>query len=226
MKKEHILAIIPARGGSKSIPRKNLLLLGGKPLIAWPIDLAKSIDRIERVIVSSDDDEIISIAKQYGAQAPFKRPLKLAGDDTPTLAVLRHCVRFLEKKEDYKADIILLLYPTAPFLKKERVEQALDLFEKTHCNSVISVVNDWGRFWRRVGKRYIPFYPVKRVNRQYYTPLYRENGAVYVSRYEVVMNMRKIVDERSVQFLIMEEAEIIDIDSLSDFSKATRYLSQ
>ena len=102
MKKNKIVAIIPARGGSKSIPRKNILLFKSKPLIAWPIELAKSIPLIDRVIVTTDDDEIIEIAGKYGAEVLFKRPIELAKDDTPTLPVIQHCVNLLEENEGYK----------------------------------------------------------------------------------------------------------------------------
>lgn len=222
VKKEKIIAIIIARGGSKSIPKKNVLPLHGKPLVAWPIDLAKSIKRIDRIIISTDNEEIMEIAKQYGAEVLFKRPAKLADDKTPTLPVIQHCIEYLEKNENYKPDIILLLYPTAPFLKKERIEEALDLFENTDCNSVISVVKDWGRFWRfnKNNKEYLPFYPEKRVNRQYYKPLYREDGAIYFSRYKVWMDMNKVVDGDKIEFLIMGEDENIDIDNPLDLLKA------
>ncbi len=219
-KKEKIIAIIIARGGSKSIPRKNVLPLHGKPLVAWPIDLAKSIKDIDRIIVSTDDDEIIDIARKYGAEILFKRPAKLSKDKTPTLPVLQHCIKYLEKNEDYKPDIILLLYPTSPFLKKERIMEALKLFKKTNCNSVISVIEDYGRFWKKEANGYKPFYPLKRVNRQYFKPLYRENGAIYFNRYKVLMKMDKIVDNKSVKFLIMKEEKNIDIDNPSDFKKA------
>jgi CMP-N-acetylneuraminic acid synthetase len=225
--KEKVVAIIIARGGSKSIPRKNVLLVGGKPLVAWPIDLAKSIPRIDRVIISTDDDEIMEIAQAHGAQAPFKRPDELSDDQTPTLPVLQHCIRYLEEKEGYKPDIILLLYPTAPFLKKERVEQALDFFEKTSCNSVISIVEDYGRFWRQDGDgAYKPLHPKERVNRQYYKPLYREDGAVYFSRYDIIMKQNKIVDDKNIQFLVMQENENIDIDNPSDLEKAEKLTSK
>ena len=218
--KEKIIAIIIARGGSKSIPRKNVLPLHGKPLVAWPIELAKSVKRIDRIIISTDDNEIMEIAKKYGAEAPFKRPPELAQDETPTLPVLQHCIKYLEEKENYKADIILLLYPTSPFLKKERVEEALDLFKNTKCNSVVSVVKDWGRFWKNKEDKYIPFYPNERVNRQYYQPLYREDGSVYFSRYKVFMEMKKAVDDNNIQFIIMEEGENIDIDNPKDLTMA------
>jgi len=224
MKKEKIIAIIIARGGSKSIIRKNVLPFKGKPLVAWPIDLAKSISRIDRVIVSTEDDEIMEVAKKYGAEIPFKRPMELAQDETPTLPVLQHCVKYLEEKENYKADIVLLLYPTSPLLQKARIEEALDLFEKTDCNSVVSVVKDWGRFWKLEEKenKYKVLYPLNRVNRQYYKPLYRENGAIYFMNYDVLMKMNKIVDDQNAEFVVMDEDENVDIDNPSDLLKTDK----
>ena len=221
--KEKVIAIIIARGGSKSIPRKNVLPLHGKPLVAWPIDLAKSVDRIDRVIITTDDDEIMQIAKDHGAEAPFKRPKELSTDEISTLPVLQHCIRYLEENEGYKPDVILLLYPTAPFLKKERVEQALDFFENTSCNSVISVVEDYGHFWKKENNTYKWFYPEKRLNRQYCVPLYKEDGAVYFSRYDVLINMNQLVDENNIQFLLMKEGENVDIDEPEDLVKAKKF---
>ncbi|MEK7462344.1 MAG: acylneuraminate cytidylyltransferase family protein [Patescibacteria group bacterium] len=221
-KGEKIVAIIIARGGSKSIPRKNVLPLHGKPLIAWPIDLAKSVVAIDRVIVSTDDDEITEIAKRYGAEVPFKRPAELADDVTPTLPVIRHCVEYLEKEEGYRPDIVLVFFPTAPFLKKERVEQALEKFEMTDCNSVISVVEDWGRFWslNEEKSKYTILHPKERVNRQYYKPLYKEDGAIYFSRRDVWMEQNKAVDDNNMEFVIHDEDENVDIDNPSDWAKA------
>ncbi len=219
---EKVVAIIIARGGSKSIPRKNVLPVHGKPLVAWPIALAKSISRIDRVILTTDDDEIAAIGRKYGAETPFKRPAELSEDQTPTVPVLQHCLKFLKDQENYRAEIVLLLYPTAPFLKKERVEEALNLFEQTDCNSVLSVIPDWGRFWQfnETVRKYQPFYPKDRVNRQYYKSLYREDGAVYFSRYAVLVEMNKLIDDRKVEFLMMKEGENVDIDNPEDLTKA------
>lgn len=222
-KKEKIVAIIIARGGSKSIPRKNVLPLHGKPLVAWPIDLAKSIKRIDRVIISTDDDEILTIAKEHGAEALFKRPSELAQDETQTLPVLQHCITYLENQENYKPDIILLFYPTSPFLKKERVEEALNLFEKTDCQSVLSVTKDLGHFWHKENNLYKRLYPKNISNRQYVEPLYRENGSIYFSRYNSLMKDKKLVSEKNVQFLFMDEDENIDIDIQEDFNKAKSF---
>ena len=220
--KEKVIAIIIARGGSKSIPRKNVLPFKGKPLVAWPVDLAKSVPRIDRVIISTDDDEIMAIAKEHGAEALFKRPAELARDETPTLPVIQHCVKFLEDTESYQPEVILLLYPTSPYLRKERIEEALDLFENTGCLSVISVTKDHGKFWKEIDGKYRLIHPEERVNRQYFKPLYREDGAIYFSRRKVFMEMNKIVDDDNIQFIVMPENENIDIDNPEDLLKAKK----
>ena len=219
---KNILAIIPARGGSKSIPNKNIKKLGNKPLITYPIELAKSIKVINKIVVSTDSEEIAKVARQYGAEVPFIRPAELAKDETPTLPVLQHCVKFLEGNENYKADLILLLYPTCPFLKKETVIETINLLKDKNCNSVISVEKDYGRFWKynKLKNKYIPFYPKKRINRQYYKPLLRENGAIYYSKYDMIMNENKIVDDNSIKFLVMNPKELIDLDTIEDWKNA------
>ena len=217
-----IIAIIPARGGSKSIPKKNIKLLAGKPLIAYPIELAKSIKDIDKIVVSTDSEEIANIAREYGAEVPFIRPAELAQDDVPTLPVLQHCIKYLEEKEGYKPDLIILLCPTSPFLKKARVQEAIDLLKTKKYNSIISVDEDRGRYWAydEEKKRYVILYPKKRVNRQYYKPLYKENAAIYFSDYETIMTNSKIIDKERVGFVITEPGEIIDLDTPDDWKKA------
>ena len=115
-----------------------------------------------------------------------------------------------------------MLYPTCPFLKRKTVIEAINLLKNKDCNSVISVEKDSGRFWRysKLKNKYIPFYPKKRVNRQYYKPLLRENGAIYFSKYNVIMKKNKLVDNRLVKFLVMNSNELIDIDTLKDWKNA------
>ena len=227
-----IIAIIPARRGSKGIPNKNIKLLGDKPLIAYPIELAKSIDKIDKIIVSTDSNEILNIAKKYGAQVPFIRPKELAEDDTPTLPVIQHCLDFLKIKENYKPDYVLLLYPTNPFLKKETVCKAIDILLSEDCNSVMSVEEDYGRFWQKESNKFKPFYPKRYLPRQAYNPLYKENGAIYFSKYDFLINNNNIDDKKdflvdfdSIKLLIMEEGELIDIDTISDWKKAEKRLN-
>ncbi len=217
----NIIAVIPARGGSKSIPKKNIKLLAGKPLIAYPIELANSVKDITRVIVSTDSEEIAEIAKKTGAEVPFFRPQELSKDETGTLHVLQHCVDYLEKIEKYKSDIVVLLYPTCPMLNKERVQQAINILKTKQYNSVVSVVEDSGRYFvfDETEKRYVRLYPARDVNRQYYKPLYKENGAIYFSNYETLMIKNKLIDYSNPYFLVMNSEEVVDIDTPEDWKK-------
>jgi N-acylneuraminate cytidylyltransferase len=122
-----VLAIIPARGGSKRIPRKNILELGGKPLIAHTIAHGKDSKHITRVIVSTEDEEIAAVAKEWGADVPFIRPLEFAQDDTPDFPVFRHALLHLEKTESYVPDIVVQLRPTSPLRKVEDIDRAIEM---------------------------------------------------------------------------------------------------
>ena len=223
-----VLAVIPARGGSKGIPKKNIKLLAEKPLIAYPIELAKSIPEISKVIVSTDSEEIAEVARKSGAEIPFIRPKELAEDDTPTLPVLQHAVKWLEEKESWKADLIILLYPTSPFLSRERVIEAINLLKERKYNSVVGVQEDRGRYWEfnQEKQKYMVLFPKSRVNRQYYKPLYKENAAIYFSDYETIMTRNKIVDENNVGFVVMRRDEVVDIDTMEDWNKAEMFLRQ
>jgi len=118
----NVVAIIPARGGSKGLPRKNVRLLAGKPLIAYTIEVAKQCALIHRVIVSTDDAEIAQVARQFGAEVPFIRPAELAADYASTESVLKHAVEWLEENEGYPVDIMVFLQPTDIFRKRSMLE--------------------------------------------------------------------------------------------------------
>ncbi len=126
-KKSNVLALIPARGGSKGIPRKNIYRIAGKPLIAWTIETARASKLIDRVIVSTDDAEIAKIARQYGAETPFMRPKKFAQDDTPDLPVFQHALLWLKKHEKYTPDLVVQLWATSPYRKAKHVDEAIRL---------------------------------------------------------------------------------------------------
>jgi CMP-N-acetylneuraminic acid synthetase len=127
MADKEILAIIPARGGSKRVPRKNVLMLGGKPLIAHTIAHAKQSKYITRVIVSTDDEETAKVAKEYGAEVPFMRPAELAQDMTPDLPVFQHALKWLKENEGYEPAAVVQLRPTSPLRKVEDVDAAIEL---------------------------------------------------------------------------------------------------
>ncbi len=135
-----ILALIPARGGSKSIPRKNIRPFAGHPLIAWSIAVAQAGEMVTRCVVSTDDEEIAAIARRYGAEVPFMRPAELAQDDTPDLPVFEHALAWLAAHEDYRPDVIVHLRPTSPLRKVWHIDQAVTmLLEHPDADAIRSV---------------------------------------------------------------------------------------
>ena len=134
-----IVAVIPARGGSKRIPRKNIKNFCGKPLIAWTILGALKSKYLDRVIVSTDDEEIAKIAKKYGAEAPFLRPAELAIPTIGLEPVLKHSYEWLLENENYKADALALLLPTAPLRQTRHIDDAIEIFKKKKSDSVVAI---------------------------------------------------------------------------------------
>jgi CMP-N-acetylneuraminic acid synthetase len=210
------IAIIPARGGSKAIPRKNIKKLCGKPLISYIIKTALKVKDIDRVIVSTEDEEIANIAKEYGAEIPFMRPEELAKDETPTLPVLEHTIKFLIGEENYKPDIIILLYSTTPLLSSEKISEALKIIKEKGYDSVISVTDDRGHYWIEKEDNYERFYPKIVKNRQLVNPLFKENGAIYIFKSWLLLEKNEIVGGK-VGLLEMEKDESIEIDEPFDF---------
>jgi len=221
------IAIIPARGGSKAILRKNLTVLGDKPLLAWPIELAKSIVEIDKIVVSSDDDEIIRVANKFGAETPFKRPAYLSLDNVPTLPVLQHAVTFLLENEEYPVENVILLYPTTPFLKRERVLSGIELLRSGY-SSVVGVRIVRGLLWKKDDeqKRYQRFYPRERINRQLFSHLYEEAGNIYLTKTKVLLEQNKLIDEKNCSFIEIEPEEILDIDSQKDLEIARKSIER
>jgi len=181
-----IVAIIPARGGSKVIPRKNVKDLAGKPMIAYIIESALKVKGLDRVIVSTEDKEIAEVAKKYGASVPFIRPAELAGDDVLTLPVLLHAIEYLDKEENYKPDYVLLIYPTSPLLNYQRMQEAIDLALVRNSDSVVSGYLDRKHYWQEVEGGWARFYPIKLTDRQHTNPLFKENGAIYLTKTEIL----------------------------------------
>ncbi len=211
--KPHVVCIIPARGGSKGLPRKNVLSLAGKPLIAYSIEAARDCQLIDRIIVSTDDEEIARIAGQYGAEVPFKRPAELAGDDATTESVLQHAVCWLEENEKYQADIVVFLQPTDIFRKqwmlKEVIQQVL---ENPSVDSAFVAFETHKNFWRNVDGRparlaHIPYGP-----RQKREHVYREDtGLACATRAEFVRQGKRLGPRVSI-VANTDVASFIDIE--------------
>lgn len=225
-----ILAIIPARGGSKSIPRKNIKKLNGIPLIAYSIAAGLAAKHISRVIVSTDDDEIAEIAHRWGAEVPFMRPARLSHDDTPDLPVFQHALKWLAKHENCVPDVIVQLRPTSPFRPPECVDQAIEiLLSDDAADSVRGVVpsgqNPY-KMWRFDKRGYMhPLLKVPGTPEPYNMPrqklplTYWQTGHVDVIRYKTIMAKGSMSGDRTLP-LILDPRYAIDIDTISDWSRA------
>lgn len=218
-----IMAIIPARGGSKGIPRKNIKDLAGHPMIYYIIKTALAAKCIDRVIVSTEDEEIARVAKECGAEVPFIRPSELAEDHVPTLPVLQHAINYLEKEEGYIPDYVLLVYPTSPLLPVKRIDEAISLAFEKDSDSVVSGYYDYGQYWNQVEGGYVRLYPIVNTNRQEMRPLIRLNGAIFLTKTEILK--RQLVADK-IDPLVMDSNENVDIDEPADFEKVRTILEK
>jgi CMP-N,N'-diacetyllegionaminic acid synthase len=215
--KENIVVIIPARGGSKGIPRKNLKLLQGKPLLAYPIEEALKIPDISRVIVSTDDSEIAEVAKGYGAEVPFIRPEELSGDTVLTTPVLQHTVDWLKEHENFETDIVILLYATSPLLTSDKIQEGVDKIKNNlEVDSVVSGCKDDKYHWEIKENEVKRFYPDRIMYRQEMSPLFRENGALYIIRSKKMKETGNYIGGK-IKHVFMDEKESWDIDEEADF---------
>ena len=137
-KAREILGLIPARGGSKALPHKNIRQFAGKPLIAWTIETALACPMLDRTIVSTDDPEIADVSRHWGAEVPFLRPAELARDDTPGIEPVLHAVRWLGENEGYRPDYVMVLQPTSPLRTTEDIEAAIQLARDRQADGVVS----------------------------------------------------------------------------------------
>lgn len=226
MQKGRTVAIIPARGGSKGIPKKNIRLLGGLPLLAWPINIAKEIPEIDRIIVSTDDKSIAKVALKYGAEVML-RPARLANDKTPTLPVLQQVVSKLIDDE-YPVNKVVLLYATSPFLNAKRIIEGLGYLDIKGINSAVGVREIKGKIWsfNPRNKKFSPEHPKKPLNRQYFTPWLHEAGNIYITKADVLLKQRQLIDADHCKFLKVEEDECLDIDHMHDLVEARNRIKE
>lgn len=220
------VALICARGGSKGLPGKNIRPLGGKPLIAWSIEVAKKIDRVSRVIVSTDSEEIANVAKEYGAEVPFMRPDELALDTSPEWLVWRHALSYLSNNESSQIDGLVVIPATAPLRAVADVENCLDVYEKGEVDIVLTVnkahrnpyfnmiVNDDKGFSSLV----MP--PNSNIIRRQDAPVVFDITTVaYVVRPQFVNDSDSIFAGR-VKSVCIPQERAIDIDTMLDFKIA------
>jgi CMP-N,N'-diacetyllegionaminic acid synthase len=191
-----VLAVVTARGGSKGVPRKNVREVGGKPLIAYTLEAARAVRHLfHRIVVSTDDPEIADIARQWGGEVPFQRPADLSGDAVPSLPVVQHAVAWVEREEGIRMDWVCLLQPTTPLREPADIVAALRLAEAGGCDSVISVVQvvaGHPMLIKRIENDCLLPYCIEEpegIRRQdCQPPAYKRNGAIYLTRRDVVMD--------------------------------------
>jgi len=217
-----MIAIIPARGGSKRIPKKNLCNLKGKPLIAWTIETALS-SSISRVIVSTDNTEIAEVSSYYGAEVPFIRPPELAEDTTSDLPVCLHTLNFLERKENYIPEIVVWLRPTSPLRIINDIEECSQKLLKTNADCVRSVCRvSHHPFWMKSFQddRLLPFLEGKDEQKYYQSqllpPVYRLNGAVDAIKTKFIRE-QNLLYGGDMRGYLMPEMRSLDIDTELDF---------
>ena len=228
-----ILAIIPARGGSKSIPRKNIRSFAGHPLIAYSIAAGLASDTVSRVLVSTDDEEIAGISRQYGAEAPFIRPAELAQDDTPDLPVFQHALNWLVENEGYQPDIVVQLRPTSPFRRVWHIDQAvLRLIERPEADAIRSVCVPFQnpyKMWQIEPDGFMAplinsgFKEPFNLPRQVLPEVYWQTGYVDAARVETILVKKSMTGDRILPLVIGAE-EWVDIDSPDDWRRAERLL--
>ncbi|MGA2418311.1 MAG: N-acetylneuraminate synthase [Candidatus Staskawiczbacteria bacterium] len=221
--KQKILAIIPARGGSKRIPQKNIKPLLGKPLIVYTIESALKSKYLDRIIVSTDDEEISQISKGTGAEV-IKRPKNLAEDNTPTHPVVEHIIAYLGETEKYKPDIVLLLQPTSPLRTAQDIDRAIELFLKNKCESVVGVREAEHLIHAsfKIEEKYLkPILNRKylELKRQDLPKVYIPNGAIFISTPANLFKYKSFFCEKILPY-IMPTEKSVDIDNEADFESA------
>ena len=214
----NVLALITARGGSRSIPKKNIAPLAGKPLIAWTIEAALRSPALSRVIVSTDDTEIAEVAQQWGAEVPFMRPAELARDDSPHIPVVVHAIEWLETHGEMRPEYVLLLQPTSPLRATEDIDNAIRLAFEKDADSVVSVCQAFSHPYlaKRITTdgRLEDFGPRSEgyLARQVLPPAYVVNGAIYLIRRDVLIEKQTFYTERTYAYVMPPERSL-DIDS-------------
>lgn len=228
-----VLALIPARGGSKSIPRKNIRPLAGYPLIAYSIVAGLAAETVTRVLVSTDDPEIAGIARQFGAETPFLRPAEFSQDQTPDLPVFQHALQWLDENEGWQPEIIIQLRPTSPFRRVMHIDQAIyRLLEHPEADAVRTVCEPFQnpfKMWRIQADGFMqPLVDIGvpepyNMPRQALPEVYWQTGYVDAAWSDTILHKNSMTGERILP-LVIDPSEWIDIDSADDWRRAERLL--
>lgn len=228
-----VLALIPARGGSKSIPRKNIRILAGHPLIAYSIAAGLAAETVTRLIVSTDDEEIAAISRKYGAETPFLRSAEFSQDNTPDLPVFQHALHWLAEQEDYQPEIVLQLRPTSPLRRVWHIDQAIySLLERPEADSIRTVCVPFQnpfKMWQ-IGPDGL-MQPLMKTSyaepynmpRQLLPEVYWQTGYVDAAWTQTILEKNSMTGDYILP-LVIDPGEWIDIDSPDDWRRTERLL--
>ena len=222
----NITAFIFARGGSKGLPNKNIKILNGKPLIAWSIEHAKAVKRVGRVIVSTDSEEIARIAREYGAEVPFMRPLELATDESPEWLSWQHGLKYLKSTDGCLPDLMVSIPATAPLRDVEDINNVIDEYQRNDTDMVITVTESYRSPFFNIVKESLNGYvdlfmsSEKVVSRRQDCPkTFDITTVAYAARPSFVLNKKNMFEGRVRQVIVPKETSL-DIDTLFDFEFA------
>ncbi len=227
----NVLGLIPARGGSKGIARKNVRPLCGKPLLQYTVEAARAAKHLSHIALSTDDEGIARVGRNCGVDVPFLRPVELAQDSTPTLPVVQHALRWFEEHARF-FDAVCLLQPTNPLRRATDIDRCIELLEETGADSVISVLavpSEYNPHWvyfqaadgslsLSTGERT----PISR--RQELPPAFHRDGSVYVTRRDVVLNAGSLYGNRTIGYVVTPDASV-NIDDQDDWDRAEARLA-
>jgi CMP-N,N'-diacetyllegionaminic acid synthase len=226
-----VLGLVPARGGSRGIPRKNVRSLAGLPLLAYTAQAAKAARRLDRVVLSTEDEEIAAVGRRYGLETPFRRPDELAQDETPTLPVVRHAIEELERAGD-RFDAVCLLQPTHPLRRSEDVDACVEKLEREGADCVMTTLPippEHNPHWAWVpcadGCLHLStgeLAPIPR--RQELPPAFFREGSVYVTRRDVVMEQGSLYGRLILGYEV-DPARSVNLDTPRDWERAEAALA-
>jgi CMP-N-acetylneuraminic acid synthetase len=219
------LGVIPARGGSKRLPRKNIVPVAGHPLIAHTVMAAAKATRLTDWLVTSDDDEIIETARRYGAPVPFKRPSELGGDEVRNIETVRHALAFMEETTGQTYDIVVLLQPTCPIRDPKDIDAAVELLWVSGLDTLASVKGPFKKrdpILKAIRAGRLEPYVEDEPDGADAEPFYLYNASIYAARRDYFLRARKLVSRRQVP-LIMDRYHSIDIDEEADLQVAESY---
>lgn len=228
-----VLGLVPGRGGSKGIPRKNIRPLAGRPLIAYTIEAARGAMRLERVVVSTDDDEIAAVARQHGAEVPFCRPGRYATDTASSMSVVLHALEWFRTHERYEPDAVALLSPTTPLRTANQIDACVELLQTTNLDTAVTVApvhnHPYFIYTMEDGGRLLEILPVesKPQRRQDVPPFYSPSQAVIVTRcayFDRADERTPVINIASAAGLVLEQESAWDIDTPLDWVIAEQLL--